>query len=151
MSVRLLGSTSGQVTLDVPAVAGANTITLPAATGNALTDVTCGVCRAWVNFDGTGTVSIRASYNVTSITDNGTGDYTVNFTNAISDANYTVVASNANRYASNNPSYVCPATAFSSPNVVESAPTTTSIRLVSGYGANIIVVDTKYMFVAIFR
>ena len=45
-------------------------------------------CRAWVNFNGTGTVAIRASGNVTSITDNGTGDYTVNFTTAISDANY---------------------------------------------------------------
>ena len=45
-------------------------------------------CRAWVNFDGTGTVAIRASGNVTSITDNGTGDYTVNFTTAMPDANY---------------------------------------------------------------
>jgi hypothetical protein len=45
-------------------------------------------CRAWVNFNGTGTVAIRASANVTSITDNGTGDYTVNFTTAMPDANY---------------------------------------------------------------
>jgi len=47
-------------------------------------------CRAWVNFNGTGTVAIRASGNVTSITDNGTGDYTVNFTTAMTDANYSV-------------------------------------------------------------
>jgi hypothetical protein len=47
-------------------------------------------CRAWVNFNGTGTVAIRASFNVTSITDNGTGDYTVNFTTAMPDANYSV-------------------------------------------------------------
>jgi hypothetical protein len=47
-------------------------------------------CRAWVNFNGTGAVAIRASGNVTTITDNGTGDYTVNFTNALPDANYTV-------------------------------------------------------------
>jgi hypothetical protein len=46
--------------------------------------------RAWVNFNGTGTVAIRASGNVTSITDNGTGDYTVNFTTAMPDANYSV-------------------------------------------------------------
>ncbi len=45
-------------------------------------------CRAWVNFNGTGTVAIRASGNVTSITDNGTGNYTVNFTTAMPDANY---------------------------------------------------------------
>jgi len=49
-------------------------------------------CRAWVNFNGTGTVAIRASGNVTSITDNGTGDYTVNFTSAMPDANYSVVS-----------------------------------------------------------
>jgi hypothetical protein len=45
-------------------------------------------CRAWCNFNGTGTVAIRASGNVSSITDNGTGDYTVNFTTAMPDANY---------------------------------------------------------------
>jgi hypothetical protein len=48
-------------------------------------------CRAWVNFDGTGTVAIRASGNVSSITDNGTGDYTVNFTTAMPNANYSPV------------------------------------------------------------
>jgi hypothetical protein len=48
---------------------------------------------AWVNFNGTGTVAIRSSYNVSSITDNGTGDYTVNFATALSDANYSVVGS----------------------------------------------------------
>jgi hypothetical protein len=47
-------------------------------------------CRAWVNFNGTGTPAIRASGNVTSITDNGTGDYTVNFTTAMPDADYAV-------------------------------------------------------------
>lgn len=45
-------------------------------------------CRAWVNFNGTGTVAIRASGNVSSITDNGVGDYTVNFTTAMPDADY---------------------------------------------------------------
>jgi hypothetical protein len=48
-------------------------------------------CRAWVNFNGTGTVAIRASGNVTSITDNGTGDYTVNFTTAMPDENYACI------------------------------------------------------------
>jgi len=48
------------------------------------------LCKAWVNFNGTGVVAIRASYNVSSITDNGTGDYTVNFTTAMPDANYVV-------------------------------------------------------------
>ena len=48
--------------------------------------------KAWVNFNGTGTVAIRASGNVSSITDNGTGDYTVNFTSALTDANYAVTS-----------------------------------------------------------
>lgn len=47
--------------------------------------------KAWVCFNGTGTPAIRASYNVTSITDNGTGDYTITFTTALTDANYSVV------------------------------------------------------------
>ena len=50
-------------------------------------------CRAWVNFDGTGTPAIRASGNVSSITDNGTGNYTVNFTTAMPDVNYCMVNS----------------------------------------------------------
>jgi hypothetical protein len=50
-------------------------------------------CRAWVNFNGTGTVAIRASGNVSSITDNGTGNYTINFTTAMPDANYAMTAS----------------------------------------------------------
>ena len=48
-------------------------------------------CRAWVNFDGTGTPAIRGSGNVSSITDNGVGDYTVNFTTALADTNYCAV------------------------------------------------------------
>ena len=48
-------------------------------------------CRAWVNFNGTGTVAIRASGNVSSITDNAVGDYTVNFTTEMPDANYIAV------------------------------------------------------------
>ena len=49
--------------------------------------------RAWVNFNGTGTVAIRASGNVSSITDNGTGDYTVNFTTAMPDSNFSMAGS----------------------------------------------------------
>ena len=52
-----------------------------------------GLCKAWVNFNGTGVVAIRASYNVSSITDLGTGVYQANFANALADANYSAVAS----------------------------------------------------------
>ena len=48
--------------------------------------------RAWVNFNGTGTVAIRDSGNVSSITDNGTGDYSTNFSSSLSDANYAVTS-----------------------------------------------------------
>jgi hypothetical protein len=68
--------------------AGANTST-PA-------EIASGRAKAFVNFNGTGTVAIRASYNVSSITDNGTGNYTVNFTNALSDSNYAFVFGNDN-------------------------------------------------------
>jgi len=108
MTLRLNGSTSGYSEIDAPAVAGDQTFTLPGTGGNLITDgsdLTTQVktatnatgsapiysCRAWVNFNGTGTVAIRASGNVSSITDNGTGDYTVNFTTAMVDANYSAV------------------------------------------------------------
>ena len=54
-------------------------------------DQASGLAKAFVNFNGTGTVAIRASFNVSSITDNGTGDYTVNYTIALSDVNYAFV------------------------------------------------------------
>lgn len=51
--------------------------------------------RAWVSFNGTGTVAIRSSGNVSSITDNGTGNYDVNFTTSMADTNYATVATGA--------------------------------------------------------
>jgi hypothetical protein len=51
--------------------------------------------KAWVNFNGTGTVAIRASFNVSSITDNGVGNYRINFTTAMTDANYVVSGSSS--------------------------------------------------------
>jgi len=63
-------------------------------------------CRAWVNFNGTGTVAIRGSGNVTSITDNGTGEYTVNFTSAITDANYATVLGQERTRASSDAGFV---------------------------------------------
>lgn len=53
-------------------------------------------CRAWVNFNGTGTVAIRGSGNVSSIIDNGVGNYTVNFTTAMPDANYSMQGTSGN-------------------------------------------------------
>lgn len=59
-----------------------NTSTVTAAT------IVNGVPKSWVNFNGTGTIATRASFNVASLTDNGVADYSVNFSNAFTDANY---------------------------------------------------------------
>ena len=59
-------------------------------TSTSVENVLNGTAKAWVNFNGTGTVAIRASYNVSSITDNGTGQYTVNFITAMVDVNYVI-------------------------------------------------------------
>lgn len=83
-----LGAAASGANTDITSIAG------NAATATKLLNDTGSApsysCRAWVNFNGTGTVSIRASGNVSSITDNGVGDYTVNFTSAMLDANYAV-------------------------------------------------------------
>jgi len=77
--------------------------------------------RAWVNFNGTGTVAIRASGNVSSITDNGTGDYTINLTTAMPDVNYSAVGmSQAAIGAAYNRNMAGPC---------YSAPTTTTFRV----------------------
>jgi hypothetical protein len=51
-----------------------------------------GSAKAWVNFNGTGTIAARDSFNAASLTDNGTGDYTVNFTNAMANVNFSSAA-----------------------------------------------------------
>jgi len=51
-----------------------------------------GSAKAWVNFNGTGTAAIRDSFNIASLTDNGTGDYTVNFSNVFSSGDYSAVS-----------------------------------------------------------
>ena len=66
------------------------TITAPMLDGGQTGSAPALACRAWVNFNGTGTVAIRDSDNVSSITDLGTGNYQVNFTTAMPHANYSV-------------------------------------------------------------
>jgi hypothetical protein len=99
-------------------------------------------CRAWVNFNGTGTVAIRGQGNVTSITDNGTGDYTVNFTRSMPDVNYCVGL-----------------TADFAQQMVKSAntfggsgtnPTTSSIRVFTRDGGSS-ASDASHVYVSIFR
>lgn len=103
------------------------------------------VCKAWVNFNGTGTVAIRASFNVSSITDNGTGDYTVNFTTAMVDANYAVTLG----WVTGDPS----ASYDGCPSIYSAASvTTSSVRLFSAQGAAAGVgEDADYFAASIFR
>ena len=96
-----------------------------------------GQLMAWVNFNGTGTVAIRASGNVSSITDHGTGDYTVNFTTALPDANYSFF------FASNQ------AATADVTNFVSGTPTSSSIRLI--HAESDVLRDTSMISVSIFR
>lgn len=107
-------------------------------------------CRAWVNFNGTGTVAIRASGNVTSITDNGTGDYTVNFTNAMPDANYAVQVS-APMYTTSNGSVT--AKVYGSGSVGSAGlQSTTQIRVCwTDIGGTANFYDPAHYYVSVFR
>jgi hypothetical protein len=108
-NLKVQGNATGTGTFTIAAPSGNTdrTLTLPDEAGTVLTNVSdietqvktatnatgsapVYSCRAWVNFNGTGTVAIRDSGNVSSITDNGTGDYNVNFTTAMPDVNYSI-------------------------------------------------------------
>ena len=158
----LAGSVSGTVTLSAPSSAGTVTVTLPSTTGTMLTSAStitpsdgsvtpakmsgaqagsapAYAARAWVNFDGTGTPAIRASGNVSSITDNGTGDYTVNLTTAMPDVNYAAVTTSGSLGTSFNTAY-------------NAAGSSTSAVVVKSMNASEAAFnDIAYFLVAIFR
>lgn len=117
----------------------AGTLTVPVGT------VVNGSAKAWVNFNGTGTVAIRAAFNVSSITDNNVGDYTINFTTAMPDANY-VLAGDAAWNQSNIFAGVLTTT-------IDSTRTASAIRVrsenISGNGQN--PSDSPFVCIAIFR
>jgi hypothetical protein len=94
-------------------------------------------CRAWVNFDGAGTVAIRGSGNVSSITDNGVGQYTLNFTTAMPDANYSLAGAAYNNNAGGESLRI------------NTAPTTSSVQVLTSSNGNAF--DSAYTTVAIFR
>jgi hypothetical protein len=103
-----------------------------------------GSAKAWVNFNGTGTVAINNSFNVSSITDNGTGDYTVNFTTAMTDANYVVAGSAAKQNGGDTASNM----RVLSRNGA-TAQTTSAVR-VGVYYANSLMEDAALVLVAVF-
>jgi hypothetical protein len=115
--LKLTTASGGSVILNPSNTASDYTISVPAVTGTMAyvdgssnlqmnsgygSNATAYGCRAWVNFNGTGTVAIRASGNVSSITDLGTGIYRINFTNSMPDANYSVAVSSNNQVTNTN-------------------------------------------------
>jgi hypothetical protein len=105
-------------------------------------------CRAFVNFNGTGTVAIRASYNVSSITDNGVGDYTINFTNALVDANYSVTTGNVGATLGDTSRTLVVAGVIGTGATLKS---TTQLRVQSGLTNSVTLADSAELSIAIFR
>lgn len=140
------GSSASPSWSDIPAPAALSTASGSAPSYSA---------RAWVNFNGTGTVAIRSSANVTSITDNGTGYYTVNITTALPDANYAVSVVCFAGTSTNDayvPNVFNSKAATGSANYGEVAPTTTAFTIViadSGNSWN--PADSKYVCATAFR
>ena len=109
-----------------------------------------GAAKAWVNFNGTGTVAIRAQFNVSSITDNGTGDYTVNFTTALADANYSAVTTTTSLSTAGDTRFNCGIRGSVAGGA--SNKSTTALRIFSGYNyATAGFDDCAELNVAIFR
>jgi len=103
-----------------------------------------GLAKAWVDFNGSGTVAIRSSFNVSSISDNGTGLFGINFTNAMANANYFVVGSGSNSYGdvltSSNYNRICETRPFN----------TTSCSVACYAPDNGVLVDIAYAGIAVF-
>ena len=147
--IALSGNASGTGTLTIaaPNTNTDRTLTLPDRSGTVATTDSTGdapmySARAWVNFNGTGTVAIRASGNVSSITDNGTGDYTVNFATALPDANYVICGS-----AAGNTTNMWSTT----PADVTTARTTTAARIATTVQNGVAGVDSTVVNIAVFR
>jgi hypothetical protein len=105
--------------------------------------------RSWVNFNGTGAVAIRASGNVSSITDNGTGDYTINFTTAMPDANYAATFSTTGESIGNTTGALV--VVAGSPAGGANLKSTTQLRIQSGSADSVVLLDMAELNVVIHR
>ena len=119
-------------------VSGQRLAQATAATLNATGSAPIYACRAWVNFNGTGTVAIRASGNVSSITDNGVGSYTINIANAIEDANYCILTTAGVANSKGD-------------MTVAGVPTTTAFSVLNGVNSAYFPVDPEYVYAAVLR
>ena len=177
IQIQASGSGAGTLSIAAPITATNRTLTLPDATTTLVgTDATqtltnktlttpnidsaqvatvlgttpLYMARAWVNFNGTGTVAILASGNVTSITDNGVGDYTVNFTTALSDANYTITTC-AQLSTASSATRVLGLYATATDGSTGVTKTTSAVRLACQVSTTAAAIDMVFNGVAIFR
>lgn len=134
---------SGSITLNQSIANGS--ITAPMLSGAQTGSAPIYGCRAWVNFNGTGTVAIRASGNVSSITDNGAGDYTVNFATAMPDANYCVVGTVNNQ----NTNGICVGVSSTAPGGTLNTMTASAVRVIANNVSSLY--DMTLFSVCIFR
>lgn len=129
-----------------------NTITANATLTSALSTATGSApsysARAWVNFNGTGTVAIRAGGNVSSITDNGIGNYTINFTTAMPDINY---ATTVNTQGAATNSLVGEWGLYTSSTTTFQDPTIYAFRITTWNSGLSGLADTAYVMATIFR
>ena len=144
---------TGTVTLLAPSTSTNQTLTLPDSAGtvataestlsqfNASGSAPVYACRAWVRFNGTGTVAILGSGNVSSITDGGAGTYTVNFTTAMPDANYDAVGM-SNRISGVQTTFTCQENSV--------APTASAFRF-GVFNTGNSAVDSAFVSISIFR
>jgi len=102
--------------------------------------------KAWVNFDGTGTVAIRDDFNVSSITDNGTGDYTINLSSNLLDTNYSVIATSSAQFSSN----WSITQIHSKTGIIEVTPLTGSFGVCVINSGATAMLDVKYISVSVF-
>ena len=115
------------------------------AGGNSSTsaEIYNGRAKAWVNFNGTGTVAIRDDYNVNTVTDNGTGDYRVNFSSSVGTTNYCTVASVCSNGSTNGA--VNSVDIYSRDNTNVVTPDTTSYYLYVYHDNNSVAQDAVYI------
>lgn len=146
-SAQLLAAITGETGTGAVVFATSPTLTTPTINSAQVPTISgtapLYMCRAWVNFNGTGTVAIRAGGNVSSITDSGVGEYTVNFTTAMPDANYSPTLNVQARAGNNDVNNFL----FNNlnPNVALVTPTTAAYAILcNGY-------DPAYVVSAVFR
>jgi hypothetical protein len=167
MPINLLSAGGGTTTLTTASSASNFTVTIPAATGSVITtapgtsgnalisdgtnwtsSTVNGTAKAWVNFDGNTSVAIRASFNVSSVTRNTTGQFGVNFTNALADANY---AANVSCSVGSTTAPVTSITMFGARDASPTAPTTTGFIFIVTMGGGFTNANPTYCCVSVFR